>query len=147
MDGYIHLLFWHGITQIYLSKLAPFYYFLLILPLLMAEYLNICWFSDPCSNVILNQHEIIFQYLLISNKPLLIIFDEFEYFRTWAGAILDFARSGSRFFTSDALKCYFWTHVYNMKVLWIQCRPSVCSSVTQSSQNWFISFFYFFAWS
>ena len=34
---------------------------MLILPILMVKYINICWFSDPCSNVILNQHEIIFQ--------------------------------------------------------------------------------------
>ena len=29
----------------------------------------------------------------------------------------------------------------------LSVRPSVCPSVTQSSQDWFISFFYFFAWS
>ena len=39
---------------------------------------------------------------------------------------------------------HFWKHVYNVKVLWIKCRLSVCQSVTQSSPNWFISFFLFF---
>ena len=36
-------------------------------------------------------------------------------------------------------------------ILWIQLRPSVCPSarlsVTPFSQDWFISFFWFFAWS
>ena len=53
--------------------------------------------------------------------------------------------TGRRVFGVIVSRFFFWTHVYNMKVLWIQCPPSVrlwrkvlrIGSLEKSDRAWF----------